>query len=89
MNESNPKPPAIQISYVLFFVVLILFLYFVYVFDRSKGTLSLAPIAALFACAFGWQICTAYSNRKSFLSWLLVGIYGIAAIAFTLSAAHE
>jgi hypothetical protein len=84
MNTSTLNHNARPISYGLFPVVLVAFLFFVSRMDANKGEISFVPITALVAFAFLWQIFTLCHHRKSMLAWMLALVYGCALIAFAV-----
>ena len=86
MNTSRPSQRLLTASYVLFFVVLGILLFLAVGISNSGGSFpDIRPFAALFLFAFICQLFVVYHYRKNLLVWILLGLYGLAALYIILS----
>jgi hypothetical protein len=87
MNTSRPSQRLLTASYVLFFIILgVLVFWAAWIFRLGESFPDIRPFAALFLFAFVCQAFVVYHYRRNLLGWILFGLYGIAALNFILGA---
>ena len=84
MNNSTPDKSLLTISYVLFFVVLLVLFSSLAVPSTGKYDPSFVPFGFALAVAVFWQTVTLYHHRGHHLAWTLMFFYVITLVGLII-----
>ncbi len=86
LTNSHISRLSLRVSYVLCFLVMAVCVSPVVMDFRPEGRMFIPSLAMPFLGVFLWQAFTVYHHRRTWLPWLIVVVYSLMVVTFTLDA---